>query len=79
MGYALPVGDINVHTKDKQTTLVDANQTMYGADIAEEFGLKRQAQDMSKVTEFRKHFLALGNAFDSCYKLVCNNGQDQML
>ena len=52
---------------------------MYGADIAEEFGLKRQAQDMSKVTEFRKHFLALGNAFDSCYKLVCNNGQDQML
>ena len=53
-----------------QSTLADASETMYGKDVAEEFGLKWQTQDMSKVTEYCKHFLALGNALDSCYTLI---------
>ena len=41
--------------------------------MAEEVGLKRQAQDMSAITESGKHFLALGSA----HGFVIYNGLSQ--
>ena len=53
--------------------MFDANQAVYGEVMAEEVGLKRQAQDMSAITEYGKHFLALGSA----HGFVIYNGLSQ--
>ena len=42
--------------------MFDANQAVYGEVMAEEVGLKRQAQDMSEVMKYVKYFLGLGSA-----------------
>ena len=55
----LLLGDFNARTKDEQTTMFDTNKAVYGEVMAEEVGLKRQAQDMSAITEYGKHSLAL--------------------
>ena len=62
MGDIMLLGDFNARTKNEQTTMFDTNEAVYGEVTAEEVGLKRQAQDMSAITEYRKHFLALGSA-----------------
>ena len=46
--------------------MFDTSKAMYGELMAEEVGLKRQAQDMSGVTEYRKHFLALSKCTWTC-------------
>ena len=51
------VGDFNARTKDEQTTTFDTNEAVYGEVMAEEVGLKRQAQDMSAITEYGNTFL----------------------
>ena len=53
--------------------MFDINEVVYGEVMAEEVGLKRQAQDMSAITEYGKHFLALGSA----HGFVINNGLSQ--
>ena len=53
-------------------------KTMYEEFITKEVGLKGPPQDMSKVIEYGKHFLALGSA----HGFVLNNGYnglDQIL
>ena len=37
-------------------TMFDTSEAMYRQVMAKEVGLKRQAQDMSEVTEYVKHF-----------------------
>ena len=67
------LGDFNARTKDEQTTIFDTNEAVYGEVMAEEVGLKRQAQDMSAITKYGKHFLALGSA----HGFVIYNGLSQ--
>ena len=55
------LGNFNARAKDEQT-MFDTNKAVYGEVMAEEVGLKQQAEDMSEVTEHAKHFLTLGNA-----------------
>ena len=64
MGDIMLLGDFNARTKDEQTTMFDTNEAVYGEVMAEEVGLKRQAQNMSVITKYGKHFLALGSAHD---------------
>ena len=73
MGDIMLLGDFNARTKDEQTTMFDTNEAVYGEVMAEEVGLKRQAQDMSAITEYGKHFLALGSA----HGFVIYNGLSQ--
>ena len=42
--------------------MFDTNEAAYGEVMAAEVGPKRQAQDMSAITKYGKHFLALGSA-----------------
>ena len=67
------LGDCNVQTKDEQTTMFDTNEAVYGDVMAEKVSLKHQAQDMSAITEYGKHFLALGSA----HGFVIYNGLTQ--
>ena len=46
---------------------------MYGEVMADDVGLKQQAQYMTEVTEYGKHFLALGRA----HGFVIYNGLSQ--
>ena len=55
--------------------MFDTNEAVYGEVMAKEVGLKRQAQDMSAITEYGKHFLALGIA----HGFVIYNGLSQWL
>ena len=52
------LGNFNARAKDEQT-MFDTNKAVYGEVMAEEVGLKQQAQDMSAITEYGKHSLAL--------------------
>ena len=73
MGDIILLGDFNAQTKDEQTTIFDANDAVYGEVMVEEVGLKRQDQDMSAITQYEKHFLALGSA----HGFVIYNGLSQ--
>ena len=73
MGDIILLGDFNARTKDEQTTMFNTNEAVYGEVMAEEVGLKRQAQDMSAITEYGKHFRALGSA----HGFVIYNGLSQ--
>ena len=42
--------------------MFDTSKAMYREVMAEEVGLKQEAQDMSGVTEYGKHFLTLESA-----------------
>ena len=42
--------------------MFDTNEAVYRKIMADNFGLNRQAQDMSEVTEYGKHFLTLESA-----------------
>ena len=61
MGDIILLGNFNARTKDKQTTMFDIDEAVYGEAMAKEVGLRQQAQDMSEVREYG-HFLALGSA-----------------
>ena len=54
-------------------TILNTNKAVYGEVMAEEVGLRRQAQDTSKVMEYATHFLAFGNA----HGFVIHNGLSQ--
>ena len=45
-----------MHELRMNKTMLDTNNAVYGEVMADEIGLKRQAQDMSEVTEYVKHF-----------------------
>ena len=47
--------------------MFDTSEAVYGEVISEEVGLKRQAQDMSAIMEYGKHFLALEVFMDFLY------------
>ena len=53
LGNIESLRDFNAQTKDEQTTMFEA---MCGEVMAEEDNLKPQAQDMSEVTKYGKHF-----------------------
>ena len=55
--------------------MFDTTEAVYGEVMVEEVGLKRQAQDMSSIAEYGKHFLALGSA----HGFVTYNGLSQWL
>ena len=42
--------------------MLDTDEDVYGEVMVESVGLKRQSQDISGVTKYGKHLLALGNA-----------------
>ena len=73
MGDILLLRNFNARTKDEQT-MFDTNEVVYGEVMEEEVCLKRQqAPDMSAITEYGKHFLALRSAL----ALVLYNGLSQ--
>ena len=62
MGDIILLGGFNARTKDELTSMLDTTEAVYGEVTVEKVGLKRQSQDMSGVTEYGKHLLALGSA-----------------
>ena len=70
MGDIMLMGDFNARTGREQTTLYDMQEAVYRDVPVEDVGLQRTTQDPGEITEYGRHFLALGSA----HGLVIYNG-----